>query len=260
MKTCAMFIDADPLSSKEIHAMQTVGEIYGHVDVFLERKASTKKSLLSYSEKVATMRHDLAGEAFSWDVHPVDVSKHDALKKAGISSIAMIASAGSDSAKLYEQAAMHFQLLDHCQVVFIPVKQREDVSPKFIWQLVLDGASEAICSKYVSCYAWLMAKLKLVKKLFVECPAESVEAAAKVFRDREDEWELLRLEPDLETSEVEARLAKAIEKTSKKRVALVSTSFSPEAASLADVCLRHGQRGSLAFGGATPEATARSLV
>lgn len=108
MKKCAMFIDADPLSTKEIHAMQSAGSIYGHVDVFLERKATTKKSLLSYSEKVEVMRHDLAGVDFSWDVHPIDVSKHDALRKAEISSIAMIASAGSDSAKLYEQAAMHF--------------------------------------------------------------------------------------------------------------------------------------------------------
>lgn len=144
MKTCAMFLDADPLSSKEIHAMRAAGKIYGHVDVFLERKASTRKNLLSYSEKVDVMRHDLASEAFSWEVHPVDVSKHDALKKAGISSVAMAASAGSDFAKLYEQAAMHFQLLEDCQVVFIPVKQREDVSPKFIWQLILDDAPETI--------------------------------------------------------------------------------------------------------------------
>lgn len=140
------------------------------------------------------------------------------------------------------------------------MKQREDVSPKFIWQLILDDASEAICSKYVSRYAWLRAKLKLVKKLAVQCPAEMSSQILEVFQDRSDDYELLQFEPDLSEATALAKLASAVEKTKKKCVAIVSASLKPEVASIADVYLQHGRRGNYWFGGVNPEAAVRSLV
>lgn len=145
-------------------------------------------------------------------------------------------------------------------MVFIPVKQREDVSPKFIWQLILDDASEAICSKYVSRRAWTMAKIKLVRKLAVQCPASMLKTVARVFRDRDSEYELAELAPDIPAAAAVQAIAKTIEKTKKRCVAIVSEKFSPEVATAADVRLEHGKRGSLWFGGATAEATSRSLI
>lgn len=83
---------------------------------------------------------------------------------------------------------------------------------------------------------------------------------AGVFRDRSDDYELLCFERDLDEASALAKLAVAVEKTKKKCVAIISASLKPEVAAIADVYLRHGKRGSYWFGGATPEASVRSLV
>ena len=44
MNRCALFLDADPLSKKEIQAVKQVEKIYGEADIFLERRAQTRKS------------------------------------------------------------------------------------------------------------------------------------------------------------------------------------------------------------------------
>jgi hypothetical protein len=44
MNRCALFLEADPLSEKEICAMKQVEKIYGSVDIFLDRRANSKRS------------------------------------------------------------------------------------------------------------------------------------------------------------------------------------------------------------------------
>ena len=66
----------------------------------------------------------------------------------------------------------------------MPVKQKVDVSSKFIWQLVLDDMQRAACKKYISDYAYFKTKLKLVKKVFIERPASLKRAVSQVIESR----------------------------------------------------------------------------
>lgn len=66
----------------------------------------------------------------------------------------------------------------------MPVKQKVDVSPKFIWQLVLDDVQRNACKNYISDYAYFKTKLKLVKKVFIERPVSLKRAVSQVIEDR----------------------------------------------------------------------------
>lgn len=209
---------------KEIQVVKQVEKIYGQADIFLERKACTKKNQLSYDEKVNIITHDINKDTCNYQIHPIDISKYDALKKENIKNIAMIMSSGSDMKQLNEQMIMYFQLVDDCSIIFVPVKQKNDVTPKFIWQLVLDDASKNICKKYISDYAYFKIKSKLIRKICIERPNKFKNAISKVFEDREYEYELLNVDL-LNIDEVFSKLAQTIVKTQKRNIVVCLQDF-----------------------------------
>lgn len=132
MDRCGVFLEADPLSKKDVIVMQEVSKMFGHVDVFLERKYCTCKSLLSYDEKVDVMRHDSALSSISWQVHPIDKSKHDAMLDAGVKHAAIAVSSSSDMKNLHERACLCKQLVAGSSVMFVPIDNAYDVDSLFL--------------------------------------------------------------------------------------------------------------------------------
>lgn len=216
---CAIFLDADPLSKKEIQAVRQVEKIYGHVDIFIERKYQTRKSLLSYDDKVDIIKRETKLAKCSYQIHPIDISKYDSLQKTSICNIAMIFSTGSDIKKLNEQMSMYFQLIDNCSVIFIPVKQKNDVDPKFIWQLIIEDASKSICKKFISDYAYFKVKNKLTKKIAIECPTIFHNAVMSVLNDRENQFYSCIIK-NLDESQICNKLSLTIMKTQLRYIML----------------------------------------
>ena len=80
MNRCALFIEADPFSKKELQAIKQLKNIYDYVDVFIERKSQTKFQQFNYDEKVDIIKHDLSDDFDTVNIHPIDTNKIDALR------------------------------------------------------------------------------------------------------------------------------------------------------------------------------------
>lgn len=256
---CAIFLDADPLSKKEIQAVRQVEKIYGHVDIFIERKYQTRKSLLSYDDKVDIIKHEVKLARCSYQMHPIDISKYDSLQKTGICNIAMILSAGSDMKKLNEQMSMYFQLIEDCSVIFIPVKQKNDVDPKFIWQLMIEDASKEVCKKFISDYAYFKVKNRLTKKIAIECPAMFHDAVMSVLNDREDQFYSCIMN-SIDESQICNRLSLAIMKT-QLRCIMICTADASSLKPYVDCVVKFGKcKDSLYIDGNDDTAVRRSMI
>lgn len=242
MNRCAIFLDADPLSKKEIEAIKHVAKLYELVDIFLERKSYTHKSQLSYDEKVDIFKHDLPYNVCNYMIHPIDTSKCDALLKEGITNIAMIMSAGSDMKYINDQIAMYYQLIKNCSVILVPVKQKDDILPKHLQQLILDDISKNVCKKFISDYAYFKTKFKLIKKLAIQRSFQYKSCISRVFEDRSDCFELLNID-SLTIEEAYKRLADIIMDTNKKCIAVCSNNFTGlDISKLADIYIEQNNK------------------
>lgn len=222
MNRCALFIEADPFSKKELQVINQLKNIYDCVDVFIERKSQNKFQLFNYDEKVDIIKHDLSScdQVF---IHPVDTTKIDVLKKFDIHDIAIIASYGSDFRKLHTQMSMFYQMLENCQVIFIPVKQKYDVDSKYIWQLIINDETKTTCRKFISDYVYVKTKMKLVRKLVVNYPERFKEAIRKVFADRSEQFEFFDVSLFNDDIRLIQKLGQLILKASNKCLVLYSS-------------------------------------
>lgn len=238
MNRCALFIEADPFSKKELQTIKQLKNIYDYVDVFIERKSQTTFQQFNYDEKVDIIKHDLSDDFDAVNIHPIDTNKIDALRQHDIHNIAIIASYGSDMKKLHDQMSMYFQMIDNCSVIFIPVKQKYDVDSKYIWQLVINDETKTICKKFISDYAYIKTKLKLVKKLFINYPQKFKDAISKVFIDRNDAFEFFDVD-NFKTSDNKfiQKLAQVILKTSNKSLVLYSSNKNQYLESIANILI-----------------------
>jgi hypothetical protein len=172
-------------------------------------------------------------------IHPIDTSKCDALIKEDIHDIAMIMSAGSDMKYINDQIAMYYQLIKNCSVILVPVKQKDDILPKHLQQLILDDISKTVCKKFISDYAYFKTKFKMIKKIAVQRPTQFKHAVSKVFDDRLDCFELINID-SLTIDEAYKKLADVIMDTHKKCIAICSNNFSGmDISKLADFLVEH---------------------
>ena len=136
----------------------------------------------------------------------------------------MIMSAGSDMKYINDQIAMYYQLIKNCSVILVPVKQKDDILPKHLQQLILDDISKNVCKKFISDYAYFKTKFKLIKKLAIQRSSQYKSCISRVFEDRSDCFELLNID-SLTIEEAYKRLADIIMDTNKKCIAVCSNNF-----------------------------------
>lgn len=234
MNRCAIFMDADPLTIKEVQAVKQVIKIYGHADIFLERKAFSRKSKLSYDEKVDIIKHELKNA--NYFVHPIDKSKCDSLQENEINNVAIPTSSLSDFQKIHDQAQMYFQLIPNCSTIFLPVKSELDVTPEYIWQLVLDDVHKLQIKNYLSDYAYFKIKTKLVKKIFIERPKTCTDSIKNLFMERGDKFEYLNVDT-MDVQQQSKAIANIIMNTPKKCLAICGEQMPREMAKLFDACI-----------------------
>lgn len=261
MKACALFIDADPLNRTEIFMMNTLNDLNGKVDVFLERKSQSGNSLLSYDEKVKIIEHDVPHSKCNYQIHPVDTTKIDALRKNKISYLAVPVSSKTNITDLSERLMLLGQMLKSCQTILIPIEPRYDFSSKLIKQMILDDDTRTVCTKTISEYGLSIIRTKLIKKFNIIVPASHLDAVVKVLKDREDQYEIIVADQKMTSGELCSLLAKKIQDVQNKTIAVVSTKKLDECiVSLMDNVVTYGKSNSMSMSGTTDEDISRSLI
>lgn len=202
---CALFLEADPFTKSDAEVIKKLLRTYSFVDIILDRKQQLDNYIMSFAERSDIIKFNLKEEKIeNFQIHANDTSKYDSVFKAVCKNVAIPISNHSNLDEIFARTKILKQIIPDINVIFIPVfDDCISSSKQFVHKLVLEDFTNNAYKNYLTEYAYLKTKLKLVKKVGVtgikDC---GMPEALEVFKEKGyDIVNLDKIISDLSTNE-----------------------------------------------------------